>query len=147
MRLTYLDILEQCFHDKWKGYDKKEVDTFLHLVAEDFKELNEELRQLRQQVESQEKTIGKLKAGGPKGKTVDLDPEALKAKARQVIELARREADAHLAEVDRELTQIKREVEALRREKRQLMQPIGGNGAAAFSGASRNKHEPARNLS
>ncbi|SVA20042.1 uncharacterized protein METZ01_LOCUS72896, partial [marine metagenome] len=27
MRLSYLDILEQCFHDKFRGYNKQEVDT------------------------------------------------------------------------------------------------------------------------
>ena len=43
MRLSYLDILEQCFHDKFRGYNKQEVDTFLHLVADDFKSMSEEI--------------------------------------------------------------------------------------------------------
>ncbi|NIP99550.1 MAG: DivIVA domain-containing protein, partial [Nitrospinaceae bacterium] len=34
MRLTYLDILEQCFREKFRGYSKQEVDTFLQLVAD-----------------------------------------------------------------------------------------------------------------
>ncbi len=145
MKLTYLDILEQCFHDKWKGYDKKEVDTFLHLVAEDFKELNEELKQLRQQVDRQEQTIKKLEASNGKGKGGDLNPEALRNKARKVIELARQEADQHLAEVDRELTRIKLEVEALRREKRRLTQTLGATNGTAYVGATQRKHEPASN--
>ena len=44
MRLTYLDILEQCFHDKFRGYNKQEVDTFLRLIADDFKCMVEEIR-------------------------------------------------------------------------------------------------------
>ena len=44
MRLSYLDILEQCFHDKFRGYNKQEVDTFLHLVADDFKSMTAEIK-------------------------------------------------------------------------------------------------------
>ena len=39
MRLNHLDILEQCFRDKLRGYNKEYVDTFLHLIADDFKEM------------------------------------------------------------------------------------------------------------
>lgn len=45
MRLSYLDILEQCFHDKFRGYNKQEVDTFLHLVADDFKSMTAEIKE------------------------------------------------------------------------------------------------------
>jgi len=45
MRLSYLDILEQCFHDKFRGYNKQEVDTFLHLVADDFKSMSAEIKE------------------------------------------------------------------------------------------------------
>ncbi len=45
MRLSYLDILEQCFHDKFRGYNKQEVDTFLHLVSDDFKSMSEEIKE------------------------------------------------------------------------------------------------------
>jgi cell division initiation protein len=51
MRLTYLDILEQCFHDKFRGYNKQEVDTFLHLVADDFKSMAEDLKDKERQVD------------------------------------------------------------------------------------------------
>ncbi|MFP6637636.1 MAG: DivIVA domain-containing protein [Nitrospinaceae bacterium] len=52
MRLTYLDILEQCFHDKFRGYNKQEVDTFLHLIADDFKSMAEETQELRQKLDT-----------------------------------------------------------------------------------------------
>lgn len=50
MRLTHLDILEQCFHEKFRGYHKKEVETFLHLVAEDHQEMDQEIQNLKNQL-------------------------------------------------------------------------------------------------
>ncbi|MGV7220029.1 MAG: DivIVA domain-containing protein [Nitrospinales bacterium] len=50
MRLTHLDILEQCFHEKFRGYHKKEVETFLHLVAEDYQEMDQEIQSLKSQL-------------------------------------------------------------------------------------------------
>lgn len=50
MRLTHLDILEQCFHEKFRGYHKKEVETFLHLVAEDYQEMDQEIQNLKSQL-------------------------------------------------------------------------------------------------
>jgi len=61
MRLTYLDILEQCFHDKFRGYNKQEVDTFLHLVADDFKSMAEDLEEKDRQIDSKNKEIKELK--------------------------------------------------------------------------------------
>ena len=52
MRLTHLDILEQCFHEKFRGYHKKEVETFLHLVAEDYQEMDQEIQGLKSQLEA-----------------------------------------------------------------------------------------------
>ena len=46
MRFTHLDILEQCFREKFRGYSNQEVDTFLQLVANDFKEMEEEIKRV-----------------------------------------------------------------------------------------------------
>lgn len=61
MRLTYLDILEQCFHDKFRGYNKQEVDTFLHLVADDFKSMTEDIKDQDRQIELNNEEIKELK--------------------------------------------------------------------------------------
>jgi cell division initiation protein len=61
MRLTYLDILEQCFHDKFRGYNKQEVDTFLHLVADDFKSMAEDIKSKDRQTEIKNEEIRELK--------------------------------------------------------------------------------------
>ena len=51
MRFNHLDILEQCFRDKIFGYHKEDVDNFLNLVAEDFKEMTEELDLLEKKID------------------------------------------------------------------------------------------------
>lgn len=61
MRLTYLDILEQCFHDKFRGYNKQEVDTFLHLVADDFKAMAKDLKDKDRQIDFKNEEIKELK--------------------------------------------------------------------------------------
>jgi len=62
MRLSYLDILEQCFHDKFRGYNKQEVDTFLHLVADDFKSMTEEIKEKEKLVSEKDEEIKKIQA-------------------------------------------------------------------------------------
>ncbi len=62
MRLSYLDILEQCFHDKFRGYNKQEVDTFLHLVADDFKSMSEEIKEKERVIATKDNEIKGLLA-------------------------------------------------------------------------------------
>ena len=62
MRLSYLDILEQCFHDKFRGYNKQEVDTFLHLVADDFKSMSEEIKEKERTIATKDNEIKALLA-------------------------------------------------------------------------------------
>ena len=60
MKLNYLDILEQCFRNKIFGYNKDDVDTFLHLVADDFKELYEELELLKIEIAKKDKDMERI---------------------------------------------------------------------------------------
>ena len=60
MKLNYLDVLEQCFRNTIFGYNKEDVDTFLHLVAEDFKELYEELELLKIEIAKKDKDIERI---------------------------------------------------------------------------------------
>ena len=57
MKLNYLDVLEQCFRNTIFGYNKEDVDTFLHLVAEDFKEISEELELLKKEITKKNKDL------------------------------------------------------------------------------------------
>lgn len=47
MKLTPLDILQQRFKVKWKGFDRQEVETFLELVSEDVGTLLQECSRLK----------------------------------------------------------------------------------------------------
>jgi cell division initiation protein len=62
MRLNYLDILEQCFHNKFRGYNKQEVDTFLHLVADDFKSMTEEIKEKEKLISEKDEEIKEVQA-------------------------------------------------------------------------------------
>ena len=93
MRLSYLDILEQCFHDKFRGYNKQEVDTFLHLIADDFKSMAEEIKE-------KDLLIKKLRDSNNKSESGDnplsqITPEMLKEKAKKIINAAKEKAEQH----------------------------------------------------
>jgi cell division initiation protein len=62
MRISPLDILQQKFKSKLKGYDSEEVEAFLNLVAEDYKKANEEISRLTEKIEEQKKEIEELLA-------------------------------------------------------------------------------------
>jgi len=91
MRFNHLDILEQCFRDKIFGYHKEDVDNFLHLVAEDFKEMTEELDLLKKKIDQKNKDIDKLneeanhKPKATKNKPTEITPELIKEKAKKII--------------------------------------------------------------
>jgi DivIVA domain-containing protein len=116
MRLTYLDILEQCFHDKFRGYNKQEVDTFLHLVADDFKSMAEDIK--------------------GKDRQTDLKNEEIRELQQSHDELSQQQSKTTTSpEVEEELQALRKELE----EKNQLIQQMEtavenqSNGNGAFS--------------
>jgi len=116
MRLTYLDILEQCFHDKFRGYNKQEVDTFLHLVADDFKSMAEDIKD--------------------KDRQIDLKSEEIRELQQSQDELAQQQSETTTSpEVEEELRALRKELE----EKNQLILQLEtaaenqSNGNGAFS--------------
>ena len=119
MRLTYLDILEQCFRDKFRGYNKDEVDTFLHLVADDFKEMAEEIQQLNKKLEQKDRVIKQLQEEGP-----TLAPEMIKEKAMRIINVAREHADQHRKKTEEELSTLKNDILKMKREKKNLIEAM-----------------------
>jgi cell division initiation protein len=116
MRLTYLDILEQCFHDKFRGYNKQEVDTFLHLVADDFKSMAEDIKS--------------------KNRQTDLKDEEIRELQQSQDELSQQQSETTTSpEVEEELRALRKEL----KEKNQLIQQMEtaaenqSNGNGAFS--------------
>jgi DivIVA domain-containing protein len=116
MRLTYLDILEQCFHDKFRGYNKQEVDTFLHLLADDFKSMAEEIKD--------------------KDRQTDLKNEEIRGLQQSQDELAQQQSETTTSpEIEEELRVLRKEIE----KRNQLIQQMEtaaenqSNGNGAFS--------------
>lgn len=167
MRLSYLDILEQCFHEKFRGYSKQEVDTFLHLVADDFKSMSEEIKDqkkliaakdneikelisdletrpaepqippgteeelsgLKKQVKEKDLLIKKLKdaQNQPENEArtfSQLTPEALKEKAKKIINAAKDQAELHRREAMEEMEELILDIEKLKKQKSTLMDNI-----------------------
>ena len=126
MRFNHLDILEQCFRDKIFGYHKEDVDNFLHLVAEDFKEMTEELDLLKKKIDQKNKYIDKFneeaghKSKTTKNKPTEITPELIKEKAKKIINAAREHANQHKKKAEHELSNLKREIEILKQEKKNL---------------------------
>jgi len=50
MKLTPLDIQQQKFKVKWRGYDGQEVETFLEMVSEDVESLLRDYNKLRDEL-------------------------------------------------------------------------------------------------
>ena len=123
MRLNYLDILEQCFRNKLFGYNKEDVDTFLHLVADDFKEMAEELELLNKNLAQSNQAIEDLKTTAgqnskeTKGESPNITPDIIREKAKRIINAAREHANQHKEKAEQELSTLKREIDKIKQEK------------------------------
>ena len=116
MRLSYLDILEQCFHDKFRGYNKQEVDTFLRLIADDFKSMAEEIKDK----DSEIKNLRSALESQPAEKDTGIALE----KAKKIINAAKNQAEQHRKESMKELEQLIQDIEELKKQKSILMKNI-----------------------
>ena len=116
MRLTHLDILEQCFHDKFRGYNKQEVDTFLRLIADDFKSMVEEIK-------DKDSEIKKLRSG-MKSRPAEIDTSIEMEKAKEIVNAAKNQVEEHRKESMKELEQLIQDIEELKKQKSTLIKNI-----------------------
>jgi len=116
MRLTYLDILEQCFHDKFRGYNKQEVDTFLRLIADDFKSMIEEIKDKDYEIKNLRSTM--------KSRPDEIDTSIATEKAKKIVNAAKNQAEEHRKESMKELEQLIQDIEELKKQKSTLMKNI-----------------------
>lgn len=143
MRLNHLDILEQCFREKFRGYSKEEVDSFLELVSRDFREMEDELESLKRKSkrqDSKDEQINELRAElEEKSRIIEdlqknsgdgAEPgsqaahEAIREKAKRVLTAAKEHAERHREKADKELEQIREEIRQLKLEKKNVMESI-----------------------
>ena len=133
MRITPLDVRNHNFSRRWRGLDASEVESFLHLVSEDFEDLLREnesqglrIRQLEQRVEQlvADERLLKETLLSAQAMTSDLREAAIKesevlvgeaeVKAEKILDAAHRRA-AKLGEEIREMRGLRtRLAEALR---------------------------------
>jgi cell division initiation protein len=134
MRFNHLDILEQCFHEKFRGYSKQEVDTFLQLVAQDFKEMTEEIEALRSQIKRQTELVEKLEQERQNGSSAagGLTPEIIKDKARQIVNIAREQAEQQMKKAEKELFRLQEDIRKLRDEKADLLENLKATAKSYF---------------
>ena len=116
MRLTYLDILEQCFHDKFRGYNKQEVDTFLRLIADDFKSMVEEIKDKDSEIKNLRSTL--------KSQPAEKDTSIALEKAKKIVNAAKNQAEQHRKESMKELEQLIQDIEELKKQKSTLIKNI-----------------------
>ena len=116
MRLTHLDILEQCFHDKFRGYNKQEVDTFLRLIADDFKSMAEEIRDKDSEIKN---LLSALKS-----QPAEKDTSIALEKAKKIVNAAKNQAEQHRKESMNELEKLIQDIEELKKQKSTLIKNI-----------------------
>jgi len=115
MRLSYLDILEQCFHDKFRGYNKQEVDTFLHLVADDFKSMSEEIKEKERIIATKDNEIKVLMTD-------------LESRSAEMVNNIPQEFEGKLAHLKKEIEEKDQFIKEMQKSQRQ-----GKNGDNPFS--------------
>ena len=132
MRFTYLDILEQCFHNKFRGYNKQEVDIFLQLVADDFKEMSEEIEDLKKQSDKKNRLISKLEnqlkeIGERNGNGRPKWEESLSAtrqKAQDILQRAQTQVGEKCKNAEKELNRIREDIKLLKGERENLLDSL-----------------------
>ena len=123
MRLSYLDILEQCFHDKFRGYNKQEVDTFLRLIADDFKSMVEEIKDKEGLITTKDDEIKNLRST-LKSEPEEIDTSIAMEKATKIVNAAINQAEEHRKESMKELEHLIQDIEELKKQKSTLMKNI-----------------------
>jgi len=142
MRFNHLDILEQCFREKFRGYCKPEVDTFLQLVAQDFKEMSKEIEDLKTAVKRKSQIIEKLEKEQQSSNVAaeNLTQEIIKDKAKQIINIAQEQADQQMKKSEKELLRLQEDIRRLKEKKVALLENLKANAKSYFESLQK-KHD------
>jgi cell division initiation protein len=132
MRITPMDIRQQQFRVRFRGFDRQEVDTFLADVAEDYERLVKENALLKEQLAALEERSrgieGREKLLQDTLLTTQRLAEEMKDGAKREANLLVREAefqgDKLLEEARAEEAKVKAEILALKRTRRQLAEGL-----------------------
>jgi cell division initiation protein len=128
MRISPLDILQQKFKIKIKGYDAEEVEAFLNLVAEDYKKANEEIANLKEEIDTQLKETEELIAREKVLKEAIISTKKITEQIQQnaeneasnVIKQSEMMSNTIIEQARVEVSKIKHEIEKLRIYRKQM---------------------------
>ena len=97
MRLSPLDIQSQQFRNRMRGYDAREVETFLELVASEFEEMIRENGNLKEKLAKLSSQLEELKQREQTLKDTMMTAQKVTEDMKSV---ARKEADTILAQAE-----------------------------------------------
>ena len=125
MKMTPLDIQQQQFRVRFRGFDMVEVDNFLDLLANEFEELLKENSQIREEDRRKLERINQLEAGEKELRDtlvgVQRITEEMKNNARKegelIIEEAKLNARKILEAAQTQALQIEAEINQLKRQR------------------------------
>lgn len=128
MKLTPLDIQQQQFRTALMGFEKKEVDTFLDLLANDVEELIRENKKLEEELRKKESDIQEFRERERTLKETMLTAtqitEDIKQNARKeaeiVIAQAEQQAEQIIQNAHTRLVRIMEDLDEMRRQKAQF---------------------------
>jgi cell division initiation protein len=132
MRLSPVDIRQQQFTNRFRGFDRQEVDAFLDDVADDFEGLLRENAGLREQVSSHEERSRGL---GETERTLkdtlvttqrvaEEMKEGAKRDAQLIVREATLSAEKLMEEARGEEAKLRVEIQTLKRLRRQLIEEL-----------------------
>lgn len=125
MKLTPLDIKQQQFRMKFRGYDGDEVDTFLEIVAADFEALIRENSSLKEKLSELQSEVDEMRKMDKELKNTLLSAQQLKEditsnaarEAQLVVKEARLKAEEIVRQAQARLSKAQEEVEALKKQR------------------------------
>ena len=128
MKITPLDIQQQQFRVRFRGFDMVEVDNFLDLLANEFEELLKDNNQLREEDRRKLARINELEAGEKELRDTLVSAqritEEMKNNARKEAELIIEEAKLNAQKIigngQSQALQVENEINQLKRQRAQF---------------------------
>ena len=134
MRLTALEIQQQTFENRFRGYDRAQVTTFLDVVRAEFERIVQANLTLHKQLEAAEREIGALKEREGElqrclveaRRAADDIVDRAKEQANVIEQQASQKADRILLQVDERAMNLREEIQRLHLQRRQLQSELRG---------------------
>jgi|YNPNPStandDraft_1061719.scaffolds.fasta_scaffold117461_2 cell division initiation protein len=132
MKISPIDIRECRFKLSFRGYDRKDVESFLTMVAQDFEnllrennELREEIKNLNNQIEDFKTRESSLREAVIAAQKVAYEmKEAAKKEADIILSRAEFQAEKIIENANRRVTELLKDISELKRQKIELISRI-----------------------